>query len=335
MSKSALDSVVVLDEAEIRRLLDPQSCIDAVERAFTAYASGRAELPGVIHLDVPEHRGEIHIKAGYLYGGACYAVKLASGFPGNPALGFAANSGMVLVFDATTGVLAAVLLDNGYITDLRTAAAGAVAARFLARERVRTVGVIGTGAQARLQVQMLARVRAFQAVTIWGRRREAAEQCVADLRQNGVLPAGTRLSVAESVEAATRPSDVLYTVTASRQPLVHAEWLAPGSLVVAVGSDGADKRELEVDVLAKADRVVADSLAQCRRIGEIHHALDGGVLIESRVTELGEITAGRSPGRGTETEIIVCDLTGLGVQDVAAASVVMERASRQQLGSGT
>lgn len=317
--------ILTLSEREIRELLDPRSCITAVERAFSAYASGAAELPGVIHLDIPEQRAAIHIKAGYLHGGPIYAVKLASGFPENPARGLSANSGLVLVFDAETGVLAAILLDNGYITDLRTAAAGAVAATHLAPETVETVGVVGTGTQARLQIQLLAAVRSFRSVRVWGRRSDAAEECVADLARSGHLPPGAEAVAVTTVEAATRGAEIVYTVTASRRPLVRAEWVSAGTLVVAVGSDGADKQELEIDLLAVADRVVADSLPQCRRIGEIHHAVVAGVLDESTVTELGQITAGQAPGRQRASETIVCDLTGVGVQDVAAAALVLER----------
>jgi ornithine cyclodeaminase len=322
--------VLLLREAEIRALVDPASCISAIERAFTSYAAGRAELPGVIHLDVSEARGEIHVKAGYLHGGNCWAVKIASGFPGNTTLGLPANDGMVVVFDAATGVPAAVLFDNGYLTDLRTAAAGAVAARHLARAKLGGVAVIGTGTQARLQVRMLAEVRVFESLRIWGRRRDAAEAVIRDLAS--VLPHGVRASVADTPEAAVTGAEVVYTVTASRKPLLRAEWLGPGTLIVAVGSDGADKQELDVGVLASADRIVADSLAQCRRIGEIHHALDAGVIGESEVTELGRITGGLAPGRASPDERIVCDLTGVGVQDVAAAALVLERAQARGAG---
>jgi ornithine cyclodeaminase len=207
-------SVVVLREAEIRALLDPASCVAAVEQAFSAYAAGAAELPGVIHLDVPEEKAEIHIKAGYLHGGPGYAVKVASGFPGNPDRGLPANDGLVMVFDAQTGALAALLLDRGYVTDLRTAAAGAVAAKYLARASIDTVSVVGTGVQARLQVQLLATVRSFRSVRVWGRRREAAERCVADLAQTEALPPGVNLTVVDTTEVAVRGADVVYTVTA-------------------------------------------------------------------------------------------------------------------------
>jgi ornithine cyclodeaminase len=321
-----------LTESEIRQVLDADSCIEAVERAFTLYAAGKAELPSVIHLDIPEQQGEVHIKAGYLHGQPYYAVKVASGFPNNPKLGLSAGDGSVLVFDARTGAPAAVLMDHGYITDLRTAAAGAVAAKHLARTTIDSVGVVGTGIQARLQVQLLARVRAFRVVRIWGRNPDAAARCASDLQNSGQLPGGSLVSAVATVEEAVRQSDIVFTVTASRAPLVRAEWLAQGTLVVAVGSDGADKQELDAEVLGRADRVVADSLSQCRRIGEIHHALDARLIEESQVTELGNITAGRAPGRQDPDSIIVCDLTGVGVQDVATASVVVDRARATGLG---
>jgi ornithine cyclodeaminase len=325
--------VLLLREAEIRELLDPLSCIEAVEEAFAAYATGGAELPGVIHLDVPERRGEIHIKAGYLRGGPCYAVKIASGFPANADLGLPANDGMVALFDARTGAPAAFLMDNGYITDLRTAAAGAVAARHLAKRDLRRVGVIGSGAQARLQPALLARVRPFREVRVWGRRPERARACADDLRRGADWPAGAAVEAVESVRQAVEGADLVITATASREPLVRAEWLSAGALVTAVGSDGADKQELDVEVLSRADRIVADSLPQCLRLGEIHHAVERGAIRPEKVdAELGEIAAGRKPGRRSDSELIVCDLTGVGVQDVAAAARVLERARARGAG---
>jgi len=351
--------VLTLREPEIRALLDPRSCISAMEQAFAAYSTGRAQLPAVIHLDIPEdeapgnaapqNRGEIHVKAGYLNGGPYYAVKIVSGFLNNPQLGLPANDGMIVVFDARTGAPAAFLLDNGFITDFRTGAAGAVAARHLARAKISSVAVIGTGAQARYQLEMLALERTFSEVRIWGRDRDKACACADDLAKRrdeestskaageGARPTrsvggGGRVpacdfAVAESVREAVDGADLVITVTASREPLVRAAWLKPGVTVIAVGSDGPDKQELDVDVLARADKVVADSIPQCLRLGEIHHAVERGAISKDKIyAELGEITAGLKPGRVSESEIIVCDLTGVGVQDVAAASLVMERA---------
>jgi ectoine utilization protein EutC len=329
--------VLILREPEIRALLDPRACISAMEAAFAAYSTGRAQLPAVIHLDIPENdipenRGEIHIKAGYLNGGPYYAVKIVSGFLGNTRLGLPANDGMIVLFDAQTGAPAAFLLDNGFITDFRTGAAGAVAAQHLARRKIGTVAVIGTGPQGRYQIAMLGAVRNFSEVRVWGRDPQKARACADDLAKLRVIPP-CNFAVTESVQEAVKDADVVITVTASRQPLVRAEWLKPGVTVIAVGSDGPDKQELDIDVLTRADKIVADSILQCLRLGEIHHAVEGGAIAKEKIyAELGEITAGLKPGRTSNDEIIVCDLTGVGVQDVAAASLVLERAKGQSRG---
>jgi ornithine cyclodeaminase len=311
---------------DVAAALDMGACIDAVERAFTAYSAGRAELPDVIQLDVPEHGGEIHIKAGYLHGEPSYAVKVVSGFPGNPERGLPANDGLVLVFDAETGTPAALILDRGLITDVRTGAAGGVAARHLAPARSQAVAMIGTGGQARFQIDALSRVRSFAEVRVWGRDPGRASAAVADIAALPSLPAGCAVTAAGSVRDAVDGADVVITATATREPLLRAEWLAPGAHVTALGSDQPDKQELDPDVLAAADLVVADSVAQCLRIGELHHAVDAGAIDAANVVELGAITGGDASGRSSAEQRTVCDLTGVGVQDVAAASLVLAAA---------
>ena len=317
-------SVRILREGDVRAALDMASCIDAVGAAFAAYSTGRAELPSVIHLDVPEAGGEIHVKAGHLHGAPYYAVKAASGFYGSEP---AAIDGMVIVFDARDGSPAAFLLDRGYVTDVRTGAAGGVAARHLAPERVETVAVIGTGLQARYQLDAIAVARpGFSHVRVWGRNREHATHCVDELLGRSGLPEGCRYTVTETVAQAVDGADVVITCTASQAPLVRAEWLGSGAHVTALGSDGPDKQELDVGVLAQADLLVVDSRSQCAQIGELHHALDAEIVLSpDDVAELGEICAGARPGRTSPDQLTVCDLTGVGVQDVAAANVVMER----------
>jgi ornithine cyclodeaminase/alanine dehydrogenase-like protein (mu-crystallin family) len=314
--------VLLLREADVRAALDLPSLIDAMAEAFDAYSAGRAELPAVIHLDVPEASGEVHVKAGHLHGAPRYAVKVSSGFYGvdPPAV-----DGLVIVFDAASGAPVAFLLDRGYLTDARTGAAGGLAARHLARSAIGVVGVVGTGAQARWQLRALASVRSFELVRVWGRHPERVERCVADLRRDG-LPA-VSLEAAGTVEDAVRGADVVITCTASTEPLVRAEWLAPGTHVTAVGSDGPDKQELDADVAARADLFVVDSREQCARFGELHHAVDAGALASpDAAVELGDVVAGRRPGRTSDDELTVCDLTGVGVQDVAAAALVLDRA---------
>ncbi|HZB01179.1 MAG TPA: ornithine cyclodeaminase family protein [Actinomycetota bacterium] len=310
--------VKVLRADDVRAVLDMSSCIDACERAFVAYSTGAVALPDVIHLDVPESSGEVHVKAGYVLGEPHYAVKIASGFvspTGEPIV-----DGMVLVFDARSGAPVAFLLDDGYLTDLRTGAAGGVAARHLAPARVATVAVIGTGAQASRQLEALAAVRpGFERVRVWGRTQDHVRGRVARiLADHGEIDVVACSSVREAVEGA----DVVITCTAARESLVIDDWLEPGVHVTAVGSDGPGKQELDRGVLAAADLVVADSRDQCARLGELQHSPDQ----LARTVELGEICAGLRRGREDPAQKTVCDLTGLGVQDVAAAALVMARA---------
>jgi ornithine cyclodeaminase len=204
------------------------------------------------------------------------------------------------------------LLDGGYVTDTRTGAAGGVAARWLAPEHATVVGVVGTGIQARRQVEALRCVRDVTEVRVWGRDADRASAAASDV--GGVIAP----SVREAVDAA----DVVITCTASTEPVVRAEWIAPGTHITAVGSDGAGKQELDPELLRRADVLVVDSLDQCRRLGELQHALD----VADRAVELGRVCAGTSPGRTTSTQLTVCDLTGVGVQDVAAANVVLANA---------
>lgn len=319
--------VLLLREPEVREVLDMASCIDAVETALAEYSEGRAQLPGVIHLDVPEHRGEIHVKAGHIHGKPYYAAKFSSGFS---AVDPPAFDGLVAVFDATSGAPAAILLDRGYVTDVRTGAAGGVAARHLAPRDPEVVAVIGTGTQARYQLDALAHVRSFREVRVWGRNRKRAEVCARDLASR--MPEGCVVGPVPTVRGAVGDADVIITCTASTEPLLELGWLNAGAHVTALGSDAPNKRELAVDVLAAADLLVCDSVAQCATIGELHHAIAAGVLDAGRAVELGEIASGRLPGRTSAEQLTVCDLTGVGVQDVAAALLVMERAATRGLG---
>lgn len=313
----------IIREPDIRAALGMSACIDACERAFVAYSTERASTPGVISLDIPEREGSVHVKAGHVEGEPFFAVKVASGFPLNASLGLEANGGLVLVFDGRTGAPAAILLDNGYITDLRTGAAGGVAARHLAKADVRTVAVIGTGAQARYQVDALAEVRpGFSTVRVWGRNARHAAACVEDLGER--VPEGCTVLLADSVRAAVEGADVVITCTAAREPLVQRAWLAPGAHVTAVGADDVGKQELDPEIFESAAIVVVDSRAQCATFGELAHAIAAGALRQPDAVELGEICAGSHTGRTTLGQITVCDLTGVGVQDVAAANVVME-----------
>jgi ornithine cyclodeaminase len=322
-------TIRVLLEPDIRDLVGPSEAFRAVRDGFVKLIDGKVTLPGVINLDIPEHAGEVHVKGAYIHGAPYFSIKEASGFYRNPERGLPVGGGMITVFHAATGLPAALLLDNGYLTELRTGAAGALAAELLARPGAARVGIIGAGVQARYQLNALLKVRKPTIVRIYGRSAERARQCATEMATQHRLD----VQAVATVQDAVRGAEIVITVTPARGPLVDAAWVEPGTHITAVGSDGPDKQELDFAVLAKADKVIADRLEQCLRLGEIHHAVATGVLRAEHIhAELGEVAAGLKPGRTNDREITVADLTGVGVQDAAVANIVMAEAERRKLG---
>lgn len=308
--------IPVIEEAALRRVITPQVAVDAIREAFRADGEGRAHVPAVINLEVPARRGEFHVKTALIDGVPHVAVKIASGFYDNPAKGLPSGSGLMAVFDANTGLPVALLLDNGFLTDIRTGAAGAVAADALAPSVVTTVGVLGSGLQARHQIRCLRCVRSFPRLVAWSPDRPRLDAYVREMRDEGL-----DAHAAATPEAVCREADVLITATPARAALVQAEWLRPGQHVTALGSDSPGKQELDAACLARADLFVVDRLTQCAAFGELRHALDAGVLRPDRVhAELGEIVAGVKPGRTRAQQLTIADLTGVGFQDTAIAS---------------
>ena len=322
--------VLVLTEAELRTSVgfDAEG-LRAVEDAFTWLSDGKVEMPPVMHIEVTEHRGDIDIKSACVRGLDHLAVKVASGFFDNPKRGLPSGGAMVVVLNAQTGFCEAVMLDNAYLTDLRTGLAGAVAARHLAPEKVGTVGVLGAGAQARYQVRALRLVRDFERVLVSSRDAGRSAAYAEEMGERLGVP----VEAAASPEALVRESEVVITATPARAPLVDAAWLHPGLHITAMGSDLPGKQELDPDVLRRADLVVCDRRAQCLAMGELQHAASFFGEGDAPLIELGEITAGQARGRRRAEEITVCDLTGTGVQDTAIASLALERARAR--GAGT
>ena len=308
-----------VEEAALRAVITPAVAVDAMREAFRADGEGRAHVPAVINLDVRKHHGEFHVKTALIEAVPHVAVKIASGFYDNPAKGLPSGSGLMAVFDATTGMPVALLLDNGFLTDIRTGAAGAIAAEALAPAAIGTVGVIGSGLQARHQVRCLRLVRAFSRIVAWGPDAGHVEAYCREMRAEGF-----DASAVATPEAVCRGADVIITATPARQPLVRAEWLRPGHHVTALGSDSPGKQELEAACLERADLVVVDRLTQCASFGELRHALDAGFHADRVHAELGEIVAGRKPGRTSLDQITIVDLTGVGFQDTAIASRAIE-----------
>jgi ornithine cyclodeaminase len=301
--------------AQIKEILPSLDLIPAIEEGFVAYSSGRATVPPVGELILD--KGEVHIKSGYIDGDAFYVIKIASGFYDNPSLGLPSGNGCMLLFKQQTGEPAGILLDEGLLTDVRTAVAGAVAAKYLAPRTVERIGVVGAGVQARLQLEWLTRVTACRDVLVWGRRAPALENYEREMESRG-FSVETTLDAAAILETC----NLVVTVTPSKTPLLSAADLRRGIHITAVGSDTPDKQELDPAILAKADVIVADSLSQCRLRGEIHKALEAGRIREDRCVELGAIISGRARGRTSESQITVADLTGVAVQDIKIATAV-------------
>jgi ornithine cyclodeaminase len=321
--------VAILTEADLRGLvrLDLQA-VEVVERAFAALATGRVVMPPILSMEIPDAHGEVDVKTAYIPGFDGFAIKVSPGFFDNPKLGLPSLNGLMILFSARTGLVEALLLDNGYLTDVRTAAAGAVAARHLAPARVETAGVIGTGAQARLQVEAARLVRPFGRVLVWGRDAGKAAACAADLAARLGIEARAEADPARLVAE----SQLVVTTTPARDPVLRAAWLHPGLHVTAMGSDQAGKNEVEPAALARADLYVADRVSQCAALGELRSALAAGLMTADGVPELGAIVAGGAPGRTRQDQITVCDLTGTGAQDTAIASHATALARRAGAG---
>ncbi len=311
-----------LDEATVRSLLTRSDALDAVRRALRALAHDEVLMPDELAMVLDG--GELHVKGGHLRGSRYASFKVATGFPGNAALGVPVNDGFSMVLDARTGSLVASLHDGGWLTELRTGAAGALAAELLSRPDATRVALVGAGAQARFQLDALREVRDVQSVSVWNRTASRAEQFAATVRAELGLP----VEVAADVRTAVERADVVVTTTASTTPLLHADWLQPGTHVTAMGSDFPDKRELAADVLARADVVVADRVDVCARVGELHHGLDDGVLRREDVLELADLVVGRVAGRTSADQLTVADQCGLGAYDAAMAELVLDRATR-------
>ena len=217
--------------------------LESAERAFRALAAGEAAVPPPLGLELPEVHGEVHVKGAWIRGAPVLALKVASGFYGNVERGLPTGSGLVLVLDATTGVPLALLEDGGYLTELRTAAAGALAARHLTHDPLRRVAFVGAGVQARFQLLALAEVRRLGSVFAWSPHLERTREYASEM--DGAL--GLGVEAVSTVEEAVRGADLVVTVTPSREPLVRSGWLADDATVIAVGSDGPGKQELAVD----------------------------------------------------------------------------------------
>jgi len=308
----------IIPEADIRANVDRDGALKAARRAFRALGSGLASQPAPVALEFPERDAEAHVKCAYLHGSEIFAVKVASAFYDEERRALP-GAGAILVLSATDGSVLGVLADNGYLKELGTGAAGALAAELLAPADLGKVAVIGTGVQARAQIHALAGVRTWQTTAVWGRTPARAEAYARDQSGRAVHVAGTP-------QEALKGAQLVITTTRSGSPIIEYEWLEPAATVIAIGSDAPHKQELDTKILGRADKVIADDWSQCLRLGEIHHAVRDGELELTRIhAELGKVVTGERSGREGD-ELIVCDLTGVGALDAAIAEIAWDLA---------
>jgi ornithine cyclodeaminase len=312
-----LTKVVTLDQ--ILKALPDIDVIGEIERGFVAFSEGKVEVPPVGELLFPDENGEFHIKYGALRGDDVFVVKLATGFFNNPKIGLPPFSGCMLVLSAKTGKVLYILLEEGELTNHRTAAAGAVAARQLAPRRLEAIGICGSGVQARLQADYLRRVTQCRTLVLWGRDPERAAEAVRD-----IAGMGYDARLAASPEEVASSAQLIVTTTAAHEPYLLARYIQPGTHVTAMGSDTPEKNEIDPAILERAALVVADSIPQCLLRGEIRAAIAAGAVRREDVVELGSVIAGKARTRLPE-DITVADLTGVAVQDIMIAKAVIAR----------
>jgi alanine dehydrogenase len=321
------EGTLLLKRSDVANLLSIGECITSVEHAFKLYASGDARPPGI--LGIPAEDGGFHIKAGIMNLRKKYfAAKINANFPGNDKYRLPTIQGVIAVLDAEKGKLLA-LMDSIEITILRTGAATAVAAKYLAKTNAKKVSICGSGNQGKISLRAIKTVRSIEEVSIFDIDRKKAEMFAHDLSTELNIP----IHVATDPERAVHESDICVTCTSSKKPILFRKFIAPGTFVAAVGSDSEEKQELEPSLLT-VGKLVTDITAQCALIGELHHGIEAGVMKKSDVyAELGQIITGEKPGRESNEEIIIFDSTGSALQDIVSAAVVYEKAIAQKRGT--
>lgn len=301
---------------EIRKTIEPLALIKSQEEAFVAYSEGRVVVPPVGYLQFEEAFGDCHIKYGYVKDDDYFVVKIATGFYKNPEIGLPVGSGMMALFSQKTGNLEALLLDEGYLTDMRTAAAGAVAAKYLAPKKIDRIGIVGTGVQARLQLEMLKNVTDCREAIVWGRDEAKTKQYKSEMTRHGFS-----VEAVAQIEELTMSCTLIVTTTSARTPLLSAMQIRTGTHITAVGADAEKKQELDPEIFKIADIRVVDSLTQCIDHGDTSHAVRAGLVQESQLVELGVVVKNPEFGRTDDGQITIADLTGVAVQDIEIAEL--------------
>jgi len=303
---------------EIKAVLPKIDLMQEIETGFSAYSNGEVVVPPVGELNFENPPGDVHIKYGYIRDDDVYVIKIASGFYQNKLLGLSNGQGMMLVFDQKSGKPLGLLQDEGYLTDVRTAVAGAICAKYLAPNNIEAIGIIGTGVQARMQLEYLKNVTDCRSAIVWGRSVSALDQYKIRMADSGFI-----IETTMALDQVTDNCNLIVTCTASEKPLIIKDQIKGKIHITAMGSDTPNKQELDSNVLSKADLIIADSRSQCEVRGEIHHAIKNKIISMDSIVELGEIINGDRQGRTTGSELTVADLTGVAVQDIQISKAVL------------
>tara|TARA_B100000795_G_scaffold269317_1_gene258355 strand:+ start:2607 stop:3557 length:951 start_codon:yes stop_codon:yes gene_type:complete len=306
----------IINLKEIKAIIKNVDVIAAIEEGFIEYSNGNTVVPPVGELLFEKPKGDAHIKYGYIKNDDYYVIKIASGFYENVKLGIPSSQGLMLLFDQKTGVPKAVLLDEGYLTDIRTAAAGALAAKYFAPKNIKAIGIVGTGVQAKLQLQYLQEHTPCSTVWVWGRNHKNIETFVK------YFEADFNVHIAKTTSELAKQCNLIVTTTPSELALLKADDIQKGTHITAVGSDTEQKQELESKILKKADIVIADSIPQSKNRGEIYRAVTDGEISGKKIIELGTAIQNQKLQRIKEDQITIVDLTGVAVQDIMITKAV-------------
>jgi alanine dehydrogenase len=316
---------LLISQEKIKSLLDMPAVIKAVEAAFFSYAQGKVQMPPKVYLDFKKYAGTLRIMPAYMEELEIAGTKIVNVHLKNQEKGLPTVMATIILNDPKTGALLAIL-DGTYITNLRTGAAGGVAAKYLARKNSKRVGLVGAGVQAETQLLALSFLFKIAAVKVFDSKREKAEQFAKRLSEKTKLPVEVAASIEEAVAA-----DIVCTVTPSYQPIVRKEWIKPGTHINAIGADAPGKEELDPEIL-KTAKIVVDNFAQASHSGEINVPLAKGIIGQKNIyAELGEIIIGKKTDRESDNEITVFDSTGLAIQDISCARLVYDKV--QSLGA--
>lgn len=326
-----MTQVLLINADELRsNIALDLATIDCINDAFHLLATKEVVMPDILRMDIKPYNGEVDVKTAFIPGIDSFAIKVSPGFFDNPKIGLPSLNGLMILLSAKTGVLEAMLLDHGYLTAIRTAAAGAVASKYLARTDAHKVAIIGAGEQAGLQLKAVTLVRPITTATVWAPDFNKASAFAAQQTELLNIPVTACQSIAQAIQEA----DIAVTTTPSTEPLIKPEHLHPGLHITAMGSDAEHKNEIDPRVIASADLYVCDRITQVRKLGELHHAIVAGLVNATDLKpEIGQIIAGQQTGRTNNDQITICDLTGTGVQDTAIATMAYTKALQNKFGS--